>query len=260
MLIDWFTVIAQIVNFLILVWLLKHFLYKPIIHAIDVREKRISGEFAAAAAKEAEAKNQLDDLRHKNETFENQRDGLLKQATADARAERQKLLDEARTEADRLRSKRQETLEDEERALAKEIMHRIEQEVFAVARKTLTDLAEAKLEKSIIDLFIHRLHDLNSEARALIAEDLKSSSPAIVRSGFELPQSQRSAIGDALGEVFACKSQIQFETAPYLVSGIEFSTNGHRIAWNIADYLESLEEHVSNVLEVSSKAVDQHAH
>ena len=33
-----FTVFAQAINFLILVWLLKRFLYKPILHAIDERE------------------------------------------------------------------------------------------------------------------------------------------------------------------------------------------------------------------------------
>ena len=42
MLIDWFTICAQALNFLILVWLMKRFLYKPILHAIDEREK-ISG-------------------------------------------------------------------------------------------------------------------------------------------------------------------------------------------------------------------------
>ena len=35
MLIDWFTVAAQVVNFLVLMWLLKRFLYKPIVYAID---------------------------------------------------------------------------------------------------------------------------------------------------------------------------------------------------------------------------------
>ncbi len=42
MAIDWITVSAQIVNFLILVWLLKHFLYQPIIRAMDRREQRVS--------------------------------------------------------------------------------------------------------------------------------------------------------------------------------------------------------------------------
>ena len=51
MLIDWFTVGAQALNFLILVWLLKHFLYKPILNAIDAREKRIAAELADADAK-----------------------------------------------------------------------------------------------------------------------------------------------------------------------------------------------------------------
>ena len=48
MLIDWFTVGAQALNFLILVWLMKRFLYKPILRAIDEREKRIASELADA--------------------------------------------------------------------------------------------------------------------------------------------------------------------------------------------------------------------
>ena len=55
MLIDWFTVGAQALNFLILVWLMKRFLYKPILHAIDEREKRVATELANADKKKAEA-------------------------------------------------------------------------------------------------------------------------------------------------------------------------------------------------------------
>jgi F-type H+-transporting ATPase subunit b len=56
MLIDWFTVGAQAINFIILVWLLKRFLYKPILDAVDAREKRVATELADADAKKAEAK------------------------------------------------------------------------------------------------------------------------------------------------------------------------------------------------------------
>jgi F-type H+-transporting ATPase subunit b len=65
MLIDWFTVGAQVLNFLILVWLLKRFLYKPILHAIDEREKRIAKELADADAKKAEAEKERDEFQHK---------------------------------------------------------------------------------------------------------------------------------------------------------------------------------------------------
>jgi F-type H+-transporting ATPase subunit b len=67
MLIDWFTVGAQTLNFLILVWLMKRFLYKPIRHAIDEREKRIAAELANADKKKAEAQKQSDAFRHKTE-------------------------------------------------------------------------------------------------------------------------------------------------------------------------------------------------
>ena len=105
MLIDWFTVGAQALNFLILVWLMKRFLYKPILDAIDAREKRIAGELADAAAKKAEARKERDEFQHKNEEFDQQRAALLSKATDEAKAERLRLLDEARKAADALSAK-----------------------------------------------------------------------------------------------------------------------------------------------------------
>ena len=60
MLIDWFTVGAQALNFVILVWLMKRFLYQPILDAIDAREQRIAAELADAAARKAEAARERD--------------------------------------------------------------------------------------------------------------------------------------------------------------------------------------------------------
>ena len=73
MLIDWFTVGAQVLNFLILVWLLKRFLYKPVLAAVDGREQRIQLATKAAAAKQLEAQAQLDDFTGRNKTFDEQR-------------------------------------------------------------------------------------------------------------------------------------------------------------------------------------------
>src|SRR5450631_1161046 len=110
MLIDWFTVGAQAINFIILVWLLKRFLYKPILDAVDAREKRVAAELADADAKRAEAKKERDEFQHKNEEFYQQRAELLSKARAEAKAERELLLREARRAADALSAKRQETL------------------------------------------------------------------------------------------------------------------------------------------------------
>src|SRR5450432_3181315 len=113
MLIDWFTVGAQTFNLLILVWLMKRYLYQPILHAIAAREKRIATELADADAKKAEAQKERDEFQHKNEELDQQRAALLSKATDEAKAERQRLLDEARRAADLLSAKRQESLKDE---------------------------------------------------------------------------------------------------------------------------------------------------
>ena len=90
MLIDWFTVVAQVINFLVLVWLLKRFLYRPILHAIDAREKRIAAEVADADAKKVEAEKQCEEFRNKNAEFEKQQAARMNQVAEEVKAERAK--------------------------------------------------------------------------------------------------------------------------------------------------------------------------
>ena len=254
MLIDWFTVGAQALNFLILVWLMKRFLYKPILHAIDAREKRIAAELADADAKKAEAQKERDEFQHKNEEFDQQRAALLSKATDEAKAERQRLLDEARQAADALRAKRQDALKREQQSLNDEITRRTQEEVFAIARKTLTDLAGTSLEERMSEVFTRRLRELNGEAKEGLAKALKTSSdPVLVRSAFDLPSEQRAAIQHALNETFSAEIQVRFETAPDVISGIELTANGRKVAWSIADYLASLEKSVGELLKEQSK-------
>jgi F-type H+-transporting ATPase subunit b len=258
MLIDWFTVGAQIINFLILVWLLKRFLYKPILHAIDAREKRIAAELADAAAKQTEAQKERDEFQHKNEEFDQQRASLLSQATDEAKTERQRLLDDARQAAEALSAKRQETLRNEAHSLNQTISRRTQQEVFAIARKALTDLATTTLEARLGEVFIRRLQEMDDKGKAGLAAALKASAnPARVRSAFDLPAEQRAVIQKALNETFSAEIPVRFETAPDLISGIELTTNGHKVAWSIADYLLSLEKAIADLLKEKDKAEAQ---
>ena len=254
MLIDWFTVGAQALNFIILVWLLKRFLYKPILNAVDAREKRIAAELADADAKKAEAQKERDEFQHKNEEFDQQRAALLSKATDEAKAERQRLLDDARKAADALSAKRQEALRSDAQNLNQAIRRRTQQEVFAIARKALTDLATTSLEERMSEVFTRRLRTMDGKAKEGIAAALKTASePAVVRSAFDLPAAQRAAIQKALNETFSAEVPVRFETAPDLISGIELTTNGQKIAWSIADYLASLEKGVGELLKEKDK-------
>jgi len=254
MLIDWFTVGAQLLNFLVLAWLLKRFLYRPIVDALDAREQRIAAELADADAKRLEADKERDEFQHKNEVFEQQRAALLSKATDEAKVERARLLDEARQAADALSIKRQETMRNEAHNLNQAISRRTQQEVFAIARKALSDLATTDLEERMGEVFIRRLRALDDQAKEGFVKSLKSATePALVRSAFDLPAEQRAAIQNAVNETFSAEIRVKFEIAPDLVSGIELSTNGQKVAWSIREYLASLEQGVDELLKTQAR-------
>lgn len=254
MLIDWFTVAAQVVNFLILVWLLRRYLYKPILDAVDAREKRIAAELADADSKKAEAETERDEFQRRNAEFDQQRATLLKKATDEASAERRRVLDDARAAANAATDKRALALRAEALHLNRSIALRTQQEVFAIARKTLADLATVSLEERVGEVFVRRLRDLDPPTKAVVARALESTSdPALVRSAFELPPAQRAAIQSALNETFSGNVRVRFETAPDLVGGIELTTLGYKVAWSISDYLTTLDSRVGELLNDQSQ-------
>ena len=256
MLIDWFTVGAQIVNFLILVWLLKHFLYKPILDAIDAREKRIAAELADADAKKAEAERERTDFEDKNKAFDQQRIALLGKATDEAKAERERLIGEVKKDAENLRANQADALRGDQVRLGSEITLLAEKEVFAIARKTLTDLANVSLEERVGEVFTRRLRELDPKAKQLLGEALKNSSqPALVRSAFELPADHKAAIQNALNETFSAVVRVKFEDSQDVVCGIELTANGQKVAWSIASYLTELNKKVSDLVDAQSLAV-----
>lgn len=253
MLIDWFTVAAQALNFLILVWLMKRFLYQPILVAIDAREKKIAAELADAAGQMATAKQEREEFQHKNEEFDQQRAALLAKAVDEAKAERKRLFGEARAAADALAAKRRESLMNDAKNLNQAITRKAQDEVFAIARHALTELSGADLEERMIAVFISRLHTLDEAAKAQLGDALKSTKePALIRSALELTEMPRAAIQSAINQTFSADIQLRFETAPDLVSGIELTASGRKISWSIADYLKSLEAGVGELLKAGS--------
>ena len=256
MLIDWFTVGAQAVNFLILVWLLKRFLYKPVLAAIDAREQKISRELQQAADAKTQAEKEREDLRVQTEALQGQRAELLRAATADADVQRQHLLEEAHKESEELRSKSMTALRTEQDELKLEVVSRTRQETFALARKTLTDLADISLEDRMLEVFIRRVAALNDGQKAAIIP-LPHGAPvaeAVLRSAFELTPAQRTNIAAAFRQWPCAGATLRFETAPDLISGLELIVDGQKLAWNVTAYLATLEEKAGRLLTTAEKA------
>ncbi|HEX2789034.1 MAG TPA: F0F1 ATP synthase subunit delta [Steroidobacteraceae bacterium] len=252
MLIDWYTVAAQALNFLILVWLLKRFLYQPVLDAIRTREQRIAMQLADAASKEAAATKEREEFARKNAEFDSQRSALLLHATAAANVERQRLLELARKDADALGSRLEESLRNDRQMLSGQIIRRTRDEVLAIARKTLADLSSASLEESMSRVFIDRLRALSAADSKLLAEAIGAASgAAIVRSAFELPAQRRTEIEQAIADISGAAVHVSYESVPGLISGVELSAGGRKLAWSIADYLTGLEKSVGEILQSS---------
>ena len=250
MLIDWFTVGAQAVNFLILVWLMKRFLYKPVLAAIDAREQKISGELQQAADAKTQAEKEREDLRVQTEALQERREELLRAAAVDADAQRQHLLEDARRESEELRSKSMTALRAEQAELKLEVVSRTRQETFALTRKTLTDLADISLEDRMLEVFIRRVAALNDVQKAQIIPPPHSahSGETVLRSAFELTSAQRANIAAAFRQWPCEGATLRFETAPDLISGLELIVEGQKLAWNVTAYLAAIEEKTEGLL------------
>ncbi len=254
MLIDWFTVAAQTLNFLILLWLLKRFLYQPILTAIDTRERNIALAHEEAETKKIEAQHQCDEFEAKNEAFDQQRAALQSQVVTEAKAEGIKLLDEARQAADALTAKRKQTLSKEIRNMRSEVARRNQQEVFSIAEKMLTDLAGISVETRMSELFVAYLAERSDELKAQFTSTEKSGADlALVRSAFTLPSAQKTVIEKALSHTFSTEFTTRFDTAPELINGLELTINGWKLVWSFSDYLATLEKNVNALFAETKK-------
>ena len=241
--INWFTVIAQLVNFALLVWLMKRFLYAPVLAAIDAREKKITAQLNAAKTQKAEAKTEHEEFTKKNTDFDAQKQALLATATADAKTQRQKLLEAAHQEAEAQRTKQQKALQQTQDDMQDDIARQTRQTVFSLTKKALTDLASVDLESQTVATLLQRLQALDAAARQPLLDAFQADKkPMQVQSAFPLTDDQQAAITTALTQLLGAAPAVAFSTNPALISGISLNANGFQLAWSATSYLAALEK------------------
>ena len=250
MLIDWFTVTAQVINFLILVYLLKRFLYGPIIKAMDRREKRIALRLEEGQKKQDEAEEEVQRYLEKNRDLDNRREGLLSEIKEEADARRKELMNEARNEVEVIRTNWYEAIQREKEAFLQDLRQRAGKQTCAIARRALKNLANVDLEHHIIGVFIERLRNLDEEELGALNESiLKSGWKITLRSAFEIPQEMARQIAEVFEKRGADPVDLQLEISSDVICGIELKVHGRKIAWSLEHYLETIEEALVEALE-----------
>lgn len=245
--IDSFTFVAEILNFALLVYLLKRFLYGPVVQAMDERQASIAATERAAVEARSAASLEAEALRLERGTLEARRDEMLAAARQEADERRKALLDEARAEAEAERARWNDVLRDERVGLMRELRERAAAFALAATRKVLEDLAGEDLDVHIARHVARRFAGLGPEARGEIGAAL-GAGPVVVRSASPLPEEAREAVARALSELLAQGAQLRFEVSPALTAGIEIGGAGAKVAWSVADYLRDVEEAIGPTL------------
>lgn len=258
MLIDWFTVIAQTINFLILVGLLKYFLYDRILHAMDERERKIASQLLEAEAKKMEAGQEAETHRQKIQELEEQRHEMLAQAKNEADVRRKELIQQAREEVDEIRERWHDSVEQEKRHFLQDLRQRTVMQVYGIARHALKDLANAELEQRLTEVFLEQLQKPDIDKWKMVTESIREGKNTIVvQSAFEIPVTMQHKIIQVLQERLSEQIHIGFETVPDIICGIAVKGAGYTMAWGLEHYLESLEEHVSKAFDEEIHGNDQ---
>jgi F-type H+-transporting ATPase subunit b len=251
--IDFFTVIVQLINFAILLLLLRVFLYKPIINAMDAREARIQAQLQAAEQKYIDAQEHERQLQQEHRELQQNREVLMDEARAEAEATRRDEIERVRREAEEQRQRWQQTLEREKSHFLQTLRTRTSAEIFNVMRRALADLATVELEEHIVQLFIRRMSEISQEERDAITTQLAQADHlTTIRSAFELDSANRNRLVEAVRQHLAPGANARFEIMPELIGGIELRANGHVIRWSLKSYLDDVEQRLSMVLEESA--------
>jgi len=254
--VDWFTVIAQIFNFLVLIWLLERFLYQPILNAIDARELSIANALAEAETAREKANQERDLYDQRNTALDAQQADILQAATLTASEERRKLLKEAHAAAEEVGRKQQESQRLSLQALNADLQVLALDEVFGLTRKILEDLSGTRLEQDMVKMFIAQLQDMpESERRILQAALTSDPAGGEIRSAFALEENGQSEIRSVINSWAGAEVPLQFKQDPDLICGLELSAKGQHCGWNIAAYLSEMKAGIASQLAASDRSV-----
>lgn len=249
MLIDWFTVVAQVINFMILLVLLKIFLFDRIKTAMDQRGKNIQDRFDTAEQQAKEAKQAFENYRAESKALEDARNARLDETKKEAKELRNTLVKEARQEVDALKRNWLDSLDKQKASFFERFQKQAARLIFDTVKKTLSLLADTDAQDKAVTHFLIEFQNLGKNELPNTLE-----SPPRVSSGFKLTEKQQKSIQQALSQRLSNVhpqgvQQIEFNVRPELIFGIALFAGGKKITWHAQDYLKSLEKELNLVIE-----------
>ncbi len=238
---DWTTFVLEVINFLVLVWLLKHFFYKPVLNILDARQERVRAEVARAEqlqqdaeALKAQYEARLADWNKEREQARQQLEQELAQLRAVSTENiKQSLADEeakARVRGAAITASREA-----------ELARQAAGEAYENASAMLRRLATPELTASIVKMFQQDMKALPSaeqEALRKAAQVVESGVTVEIASAHALNDKDLSSISQSLSEVACRPINAVFKLDPELIAGLRVTVGECLLHANLAEELQ----------------------
>lgn len=256
--VDWITVAAQLINFLVLVWLLKKFLYQPVLDAMQARQERINESLEQARRQAEEGARLASQLRDEQSAYEAERTQRLNTMREEVAAERHALMQTLRDERDaydrQWRRQAQRDIEESDTRLRQSLAA----EAATIASRAVADLADVDLQTHVIRRFADRLQRLDESQQ----QGLLDSGGLTVLTALPLGDAQRDLVVSTLRDLVAAESEapeVAFHVDDTIGMGISVRSTDFEVGWNLREYMDQLQSHLLHTqgLTLANQSADQ---
>ena len=244
---DWFTFIAQLVNFVLLLVLLRVFLYRPVLNIMDQREKQLAGTWEEAEQARSEARAEAERLAAERRRLETERLERLDTIEAEAGQLLTRRLAEVDTEAAASRRRHRIATEEGREQTVQQLRERSARLLIDELRASLGELADSELEQRTIAVFAARLRNLEPGQLSELRSAAGSHTP-VVTTAFDPGPDGRTEITALLREVLDVEAEPEFRQSDRLLFGIELLVGAQRVSASGSQRLESLDAAFNQVL------------
>ena len=245
---SWSTFILEIVNFLILVWVLKHFFYQPVLDVIARRRGEVEKTMTDATALKQEAEQLRQQYEGRVAEWNEERQQARDALSRDLENERARRLEALKQELAQTRDKVRAAEENRQAVATRAIENSALEQGARFATRILEQAAGPELESRLIDLFIDELSKLPEEELERMHRQQENAPGTVsITTAYPITEQQRQRLTQVLRPVSGSEQEPGFETDPELVAGIKVTLGAWTLAANIRDELRGFRELEHNV-------------
>ncbi|MBN2675967.1 MAG: hypothetical protein JXR30_01805 [Alphaproteobacteria bacterium] len=246
--IDWITVLIQAVNFLILIWILKRFLYKPILNAMDARQKAVFAKLREAEKREEDAELSRKNFEDEKQRVKDESRKVIREAHEQADSEKDEMVKEAHQDMIRKQSKFDEQINLEKKSLYQAVRNLAGDTLVKTARDAMQELATKELEVEMISLFVQKLESTKSADLDYIVKGIQAGQSVYVSTSQEADSKAQKLIEDVLKKQAGTKPNLIFKVNPDLICGVEVLCDTVMIRWGFDKYIENFGRSLNDAL------------